>query len=157
MTMTSTHPDLPTKADDMFCFAVYAASHVINRAYAPLLKPLGLTYPQYITLTCLWETDGLGVGDLSRRMKMESSTLTPLLKRLERLGHIERRRGREDERQVFVFLTRSGKALRKKAPEVTACMIEATRLDIGTLQDLVGTLRRLTDNLGNEEPSAALR
>lgn len=148
--MTPTQSDLPTTADDMFCFAIYSASHVVNRAYTPLLKPLGLTYPQYITLTVLWKDDGLGVGELSRRLKMESSTLTPLLKRLEQQGHIERRRGTEDERQVFVFLTKSGRALQRKAPHVTVCMIEATGLDLQKLQDLVGTLRLLTDNLAPE-------
>ena len=152
MTMTATQSDLPTTADEMFCFAIYAASHVINRAYTPLLKPLGLTYPQYVTLTFLWQEDGLGVGELSRRLKMESSTLTPLLKRLERLGHIERRRGTEDERQVFVFLTKSGRALRKQAPKVTACMIESTGIGLDDLGGLVDTLRRLTVNLGNAQP-----
>ncbi|MCR9137487.1 MAG: MarR family transcriptional regulator [Alphaproteobacteria bacterium] len=138
---------LPSRADDMFCFSVYSASHVINRAYAPLLRPLGLTYPQYIALTFLWEQDGLGVGDLSRRLKMESSTVTPLLKRLQQLGHIERKRGTEDERQVFVTLTESGKALKDKAPRITACVVESTGLEPTVLEDLVTTLSRLTDNL----------
>jgi len=141
---------LPTEAEDMFCFAVYAASHVINRAYTPLLRPLGLTYPQYIALTFLWAEDPLGVGDLARRLKMESSTVTPLLKRLEQLGHIERRRSTRDERQVFAHLTESGRALRKKAPEITACMVGATGLPPQALDDLVTTLGQLTNNLARD-------
>lgn len=144
---------LPTKAEDMFCFAVYAASHVINRAYTPLLRPLGLTYPQYIALTFLWAEDPLGVGDLARRLKMESSTVTPLLKRLQQLGHIERRRGKRDERQVFVHLTESGRALQKKAPEITACMVGETGLTHQALDDLVTTLGQLTDNLARDAQS----
>lgn len=153
MTKKLSMSDLPTKAEDMFCFAVYSASHAINRAYTPLLKTLGLTYPQYITLTFLWDRDGVGVGDLSRSLKMESSTMTPLLKRLEQLGHIERRRGTDDERQVFVYLTESGKAIRHRAPEITACMIEASKLDLDSLDDLVKTLGRLTDNLTQNKPT----
>lgn len=151
MPKQSAGPDLPTRAEDMFCFSVYAASHVINRAYTPLLRPLGLTYPQYIALTFLWAEDGLGVGDLARRLKMESSTVTPLLKRLQQLGHIERRRSTQDERQVFVHLTKSGKALKQEAPEITACMVEATGLQPETLSNLVATLGQLTDNLADEQ------
>lgn len=150
MNAKATPATLPSRAEDMFCFSVYSASHVINRAYAPLLRPLGLTYPQYIALTFLWELDGLGVGDLSRRLKMESSTVTPLLKRLQQLGHIERKRGTEDERQVFVYLTKSGKALKNEAPRITACMVESTGLEPKALDQLVTTLGRLTDNLAQD-------
>lgn len=153
MTRNSPRADLPTTADEMFCFAVYAASHAINRTYSPLLRPLGLTYPQYITLTFLWQTDGLSVGDLSKRLKMESSTMTPLLKRLEQLGHIERQRSSKDERLVFVFLTESGKALKKRAPEITACMIDSTSFGLDQLHDLVTTLSQLTGNLENDKHS----
>lgn len=143
--------DLPTnvlaKADELFCFSVYSAAHVINRAYTPLLKPLGLTYPQYITLTLLWEEDGQSVGQLAKRLKMESSTLTPLLKRLEKLGSVTRKRGVEDERQVFVFLTESGKVLQEHAPRITECLISATGLDMERLEALVATLGELTENL----------
>lgn len=140
----------PTKADELFCFSVYSAAHVINRAYTPLLKPLGLTYPQYITLTLLWEEDGQSVGHLAKRLKMESSTLTPLLKRLERLGSVTRKRGVEDERQVFVHLTESGRALQKHAPRITECLISATGLDMERLEALVATLGELTENLAAE-------
>lgn len=144
--------DLPSKADELFCFAVYSAAHVINRAYTPLLKPLGLTYPQYITLTLLWERDGQSVGQLARRLKMESSTLTPLLKRLEKLEAVTRRRGTDDERQVFVYLSDKGRALQDHAPRITECLISATGLEIGQLQELVVTLGELTENLAADKP-----
>jgi len=140
--------DLPTSPDQMFCFAVYSASHVINRAYAPHLKALGLTYPQYIALTFLWQSDGQSVGALSKQMRMETSTLTPLLKRLEGLGHIRRERGLDDERQVFVHLTKTGAALKRKAPEITACMVDATGFELEALDALVASLNELRDTLG---------
>lgn len=132
---------------DMFCHAVYSATHVINQRYAPLLKPLGLTYPQYISLLILEESDGLTVGQVSGQMKMATSTVTPLLKRLEALGHVERRRQKDDERKVLVFLTVSGRALLKKAPAITECMIGGTQLPEDDLQQLVSLLRRLSENL----------
>ncbi|MCX8509756.1 MAG: MarR family transcriptional regulator, partial [Rhodobacteraceae bacterium] len=135
--------DLPVRAEDMFCFAAYAASHAINRAYGPLLKPLGLTYPQYILLTFLWAEDGQTIGGLARHFRMESSTLTPLVKRLEVLGHVERRRSIADERQVFVFLTGRGRALSEQAPEITRCIIAATGMEASRLDDLVRTLGQL--------------
>lgn len=144
--------NLPTRAEDMFCHAVYVASHMINRAYTPHLASLGLTYPQYITLTLLWEEDGQAVGKLASRLKMETSTLTPLLKRLESHGHVKRKRGKADERQVFVFLTKSGMELRSKAPKITACMIEATGLKVDELQALVDSLTTLTAGLEQNSP-----
>lgn len=139
--------DLPTKTDELFCFSVYNAAHLINRTYTPLLKPLGLTYPQYITLTLLWEQDGQSVGQLAGRLKMESSTLTPLLKRLEKLGAVSRKRGTDDERQVFVHLSEMGRKLQEHAPRITQCVISATGIEIGQLQQLVATLNELTENL----------
>ncbi|MEM7467301.1 MAG: MarR family transcriptional regulator [Pseudomonadota bacterium] len=139
--------EIPENARDMFCFAVYGATHAINRAYTPLLKPLGLTYPQYITLTLLWEKDGQSVNEIAKQLGMESNTLTPLLKRLEASGHLTRNRGAEDERQVFVFLTNSGKALKKEAREITRCMITATGMSYADLDELVDRLTNLTHNL----------
>lgn len=147
MNNKSRQRELPTDPDEMFCFAVYSASHAINRAYLSHLKPLNLTYPQYITLHYLWKSDGQNVGELSKHMKMESNTMTPLLKRLEQLGHIERKRSRTDERIVQVYLTPTGKALKKEAPKITSCMIDATHLEAENLQSLVRMLGRLADNL----------
>ncbi|MEX0350136.1 MAG: MarR family winged helix-turn-helix transcriptional regulator [Paracoccaceae bacterium] len=141
------HSELPSRAQDMFCHSVYVASHVINRAYTPHLKKLGLTYPQYITLTLLWEKDGQSVGALAGQLRMETSTLTPLIKRLEALGHVQRRRGETDERQVFVHLTGPGRALQAQAPGITACMVEGTGLTTQELDSLQALLGRLSDGL----------
>lgn len=147
MSETISIDDLPTSAEELICFTVYSAGHAFSRAYAPLLRKLNLTYPQYITLTILWAEDGLSVGALCERLRLESSTVTPLLKRLESLGHIERKRGTKDERQVFVYLTKSGSSLQRHAGDITRCIIEATGYDLDTLDSLVKTIATLRDNL----------
>lgn len=131
---------LPSRIEDLICFSLYSANHAMNRAYKPYLTELGLTYPQYIALTALWAEDGVTVGTLCDRLMMETSTLTPLLKRLEKQGHVERRRGEGDERQVFVHLTKTGRALENKAPTITACIVEATGQSEATLETLVKTI-----------------
>lgn len=138
---------LPTKARDMFCHATYTAAHAINRAYAPHLQALGLTYPQYITLTLLWEEDGQKVNDLARQLHMETNTVTPLIKRLEGLGHVTRRKDDKDGRAVVVSLTEQGKELKASAKTITACMIEAASLSHTELTQLHSLLIRLRDGL----------
>ena len=145
--MTSSAPDLPERAEDMICFAVYAASHAMTRAYQPMLKPLGLTYPQYLVLTVLWAEDIQTVGALGRWLGIESNTLTPLLKRLEATGHVKRRRGEDDERRVFVSLTSQGATLKEKAPEITRRIIESTGMGLDDLTQLVETLSRMKQSL----------
>ncbi|WP_371224695.1 MarR family winged helix-turn-helix transcriptional regulator [Roseovarius sp. 2305UL8-3] len=142
--------DLPTRAEEMFCFAVYTASHAVNRAYTPHLKALGLTYPQYITLTLLWEKDGQRINDLARLMRMETNTVTPLVKRLEALGHVTRTPSKTDRRAVTIHLTPSGRALRKAAPSITRCMIDGTGLSLDELTRLQTLLFKLRDGLQNE-------
>ncbi len=93
------------------CFAVYSANLAFNRAYKPLFEGLGLTYPQYVALVALNEEDGQTVSQLGQKLFLESSTLTPLLKRLEANGYVTRRRDSEDERQVRVSLTPRGKSV----------------------------------------------
>ncbi len=112
------------RLDDLLCFAVYTASRALTRAYGPLLEPLGLTYPQYLTMIVLWEEDGVSVKRLGQRLALDSGTLTPLLKRLEQRGLISRARSDADERVVVVRLTQPGKALQakaKKIPEELGC------------------------------------
>lgn len=112
------------RLDQQLCFALYAASRAVTRAYAPLLEPLGLTYPQYLVLLVLWEDDGVSVKQLGERLFLDSATLTPLLKRLEQQGLVTRRRAEHDERVVQIELTEAGRALRAKArrvPEALAC------------------------------------
>ncbi|KIC09774.1 hypothetical protein RA19_13435 [Leisingera sp. ANG-M1] len=141
------HADIPTRADDLFCYGLYTASHAVNRAYAPHLKALGLTYPQYITLTLLWEEDGRQVNTLAQKLGMETSTLTPLVKRLEAMGHVTRSKSALDGRAVEVRLTDAGKALSQQAPAVTACMIGHSGLSVAELEELQALLFKLRDGL----------
>lgn len=106
--------------DNQLCFALYATSRQVTRLYQPLLEPLGLTYPQYIVLLILWEDAPCTVSHIGKRALLATNTLTPLLKRLELLGFLERRRGEQDERVVNIVLTTKGKALRAKC----ACIPE---------------------------------
>lgn len=119
--------------DAQFCFAVYSAGHALNRAYKPLLDELGVTYPQYLVLLTLWAQDGQSVGGIGERLMLESSTLTPLLKRLEVAGLIKRTRNPDDERQVQVRLTPRGRRLREKAQKVPKSILKATQCDAETL------------------------
>ncbi len=102
--------------DQLLCFSLYSASMAINRTYKPLLDELGITYPQYLVLNVLWEEDGRTVGSIAERLALESSTITPLVKRLEAASLVTRTRNREDERRVLVALTRRGRELREKKP-----------------------------------------
>jgi DNA-binding MarR family transcriptional regulator len=110
--------DRRLELDSQLCFALYAASRAVIRAYDPLLAPLGVTYPQYLTLLVLWESDDISVGALGDRLSLDSATLTPLLKRLEQQGLVERRRNPDDERVVLVALTAKGRGLRVRAREI---------------------------------------
>lgn len=139
--------DLPETPDELFCLAVYRASHAINRAYSPHLRRLGLTYPQYICLQFLWQRDQRTVGDLAQGLGMETNTLTPLLKRMEAQGLVVRRRSDADARQVLITLTDAGQDLSQHAPEITRCMVEATGLSPDALAQLVQTLDDLSGAL----------
>lgn len=108
----------PLKLENQLCFPLYAASREIVKKYTPFLKSINLTYTQYITMMALWEKRQIGVKRLGGMLFLDSGTLTPLLKRLESLGLITRRRDSEDERGVTVSITEEGIALRKKALKI---------------------------------------
>lgn len=133
--------------DAMICFAVYSAGHAFNRVYKPLLDALGLTYPQYLVMVALWAEDDQTVGALGDKMFLESSTLTPLIKRLEAMGLVARARDPADERQVRVRLTPTGGALRAKARDVPACILEASGLSEAELLRLQGEIAAVRDAL----------
>jgi DNA-binding MarR family transcriptional regulator len=133
-------PDDAVRLGEFLCFAVYSASHAFNRVYKPLLDELGLTYPQYLAMVLLWEQDDQTVGSLGEKLFLESSTLTPLLKRLEALGQVKRTRDPVDERQVRVRLTDKGRAMREKAGEIPDCILEASGLEIDELRRLQSEL-----------------
>ena len=103
------------KLSDFLCFAIYSANLALNKAYKPLLEELGLTYTQYIAIIALWEEDEQTVSSLGEKLFLESNTLTPILKKLEAMGYVRRRRDSEDERQVRVALTEAGHRLRQSA------------------------------------------
>ncbi len=110
-----TEAEDPLVLDNQLCFALYSASLQMTKLYKPLLEKLGLTYPQYVTMLSLWETDGVTVGALGERLFLDSGTLTPLLKRLEAAGLVTRTRNADDERQVLIRLTAKGRGLKQKA------------------------------------------
>jgi MarR family transcriptional regulator, organic hydroperoxide resistance regulator len=117
--------DVMLRLENQLCFAVHSAAHAFARAYKPLLDPLDLTYPQYLVLLRLWEQDGQTVSELGAPLFLDSGTLTPLLKRIEKAGLVTRSRDKIDERQVRVVLTPKGDALREKArgfPHAMGCL-----------------------------------
>lgn len=136
----------PSGLGDFLCFAVYSANLAFGRAYWPILDRLGLTYTQYVTLVALSEGDEQTVGDLGEKLFLESNTLTPILKKLESLGYVDRRRDPADERQVRVKLTPAGRKLREQVENDAAGLVGATGLgaDFGKVQK---TVARLRDNL----------
>jgi len=134
----------PLPLDDQLCFSLYSASMAVNRAYKPVLDTLGITYPQYLVLHVLWESDGRTVGAIAERLALDSSTITPLVKRLETSGLLTRARNPKDERQVQVRLTDRGRAIREQC----GCLGEAivsrsgmSYLDLGALNVQVQALR----------------
>lgn len=125
------------------CFALYSTSHAFSRLYRPLLDPLGLTYPQFLAMVALWEKDDQTVGELGARLLLESNTLTPLLKRLESLGHVVRRRDADDERQVRIRLTEGGRALESQARDVPRCIGEALGMTAEEAEALTASVTEL--------------
>lgn len=133
----------PFTLDEQLCFALYGAGIAINRAYKPLLDGLGLTYPQYLVLSALWESDGLTVGAIGTRLALEPSTITPLVKRLELAGLVERQRSAQDERQVHVHLTTNGRELRAR----TRCLAETLGERSGMSAQELGALNKQVQRL----------
>tara|TARA_R110001606_G_scaffold291242_1_gene439100 strand:- start:142 stop:612 length:471 start_codon:yes stop_codon:yes gene_type:complete len=130
--------------EEMLCFDLYSTHHAVGQVYKTLLAPLGLTYPQYLVMLILWEGDRLTVGAISQRMHLESSTLTPLIKRLETQGLVTRKRDRADERKVRVTLTETGAGMHQAAKHIPDCIMEAFGLplaDLVKLHAVLGTVR----------------
>lgn len=137
----------PPNLDDLLCFAVHSTGFAFNRIYRQALQKHGLTYPQYLVMVALWGTDSVTVGHLGEQLALETSTLTPLLKRLEALGLLTRRRSEDDERRVNVTTTAKGRALRREAAEVTRCIVESAGLQLSDFVRLTQDLRALRLNL----------
>ena len=130
---------------DFLCFAIYSANLAYGRAYKPILEELGLTYTQYIAIVALWEEDDQTVGALGEKMFLESNTLTPILKKLEAMGYLTRRRDPGDERQVRVRLTEAGRRLREKGLNMT--LVRQTALPIEGFPNLQKAVSGLGDSL----------
>ena len=106
------------KLANQLCFPLYAAARNVTGLYTPWLKPLGLTYTQYIVLLVLWEHDGVSVTEIGEKLMLDNGTLSPLLKKMEQAGYVARRRCREDDRVVEITLTEAGRALQEKAKDI---------------------------------------
>jgi DNA-binding MarR family transcriptional regulator len=147
--------DDPLKLDLQLCFPLYAAARAVTQAYSPLLSKLGLTYPQYLVMLVLWETDGVTVKELGERLFLDSGTLTPLLKRLEALGMVKRERSTEDARSVHVHLSAQGRTLRRKAVAIPEAMVCKMGLSLEELSRLREDVQRLFSMLSKSqsEPS----
>ena len=139
--------DANLRLDRQLCFPLYAASNLLTRRYQPKLSRLGLTYPQYLTLLILWENSPSSVGDLGRRLYLDSGTLTPLLKRLEAAGVIRRWRDPEDERRVLIELTDARRALKRKARDVPTSLMIGLDMSRRELQALRSAVQRLVTAL----------
>ncbi|GAC1481404.1 MAG: MarR family transcriptional regulator [Pseudarthrobacter sp.] len=137
------------RLDRQVCFALYSASRAATAVYRPVLEDLGLTYPQYLVMLVLWESEPTGVKELGRELGLDSGTLSPLLKRLEGMGLVERCRSGEDERRVAVHLTQAGRSLSSKATAIPQRLAEAAGLSDVELEELRSTLERLTAALYN--------
>ncbi|WP_415975462.1 MarR family winged helix-turn-helix transcriptional regulator [Rhodococcus sp. 077-4] len=133
--------------DRQVCFALYSASRATTAVYRPMLDKLGVTYPQYLVLLVLWEQDGRGVKDICAELDLDTGTLSPLLKRLEGLGLIERRRLSTDERRVEIHLTDTGSALRAHALDIPRQLAEKTGMNVDDLVRLKESLDALTNAL----------
>jgi DNA-binding MarR family transcriptional regulator len=133
--------------DDQLCFDLYAASRAVTAAYRPALTELGLTYPQYLVLIVLWEHESLTVRELATHLRLDHGTLTPLLKRMEASGLIERRRDNVDERYVVVSLAGKGESLRQHAERIQCDMKDQLGLGPDEFEELQATLRLLTSRV----------
>ena len=139
--------DLPLLLGNQLCFAVYSTAHAFNRFYKPLLDRLSLTYPQYLVMLVLWEQDGMSVKEIGERLFLDSGTLTPLLKRMERAGLVRRTRSSEDERQVIVALTPLGEGLKEKARSLPLSILAASQCSVAELVALKNEVEALRDKL----------
>ncbi|WP_191831641.1 MarR family winged helix-turn-helix transcriptional regulator [Pseudomonas fluorescens] len=145
MKPTETAMPADLKLSEFLCFAVYSSNLAFGKAYKPKLERLGLTYTQYITLVALWEQDDQTVGSLGEKLFLESNTLTPILKKLEVMGYVQRQRDPEDERQVRIRLTASGRQLRDEGSDVD--LFEATGLTVEEFTQVQRAVVKLRDNL----------
>lgn len=136
----------PLGIDNQLCFPLYAAAKEVVKKYTPYLKPLGLTYTQYITMMIMWEEKEVTAAHLGERLHLDSGTLTPMLKKMEQGGLITRQRSSVDERNLVVSITQQGEDLRRKALKVPAQMAQCVNLTAEEATTLYGLLYKILDN-----------
>ncbi|MCG8285599.1 MarR family transcriptional regulator [Acinetobacter seifertii] len=135
------------KLENQLCFLIYSTNLALNQLYRKLLTPLGITYPQYLVMLVLWEKDEITVSEIGNKLFLESSTLTPILKKLEAMQLVNRTRSKEDERQVIITLSKKGKKLKEQAINIPAYILEASSCDMTTLLGLKDQLTQLRTNI----------
>ncbi|HEE6025348.1 MarR family transcriptional regulator [Acinetobacter baumannii] len=135
------------KLENQLCFLIYSTNLALNQLYRKLLTPLGITYPQYLVMLVLWEKDEITVSEIGSKLFLESSTLTPILKKLETLQLLNRTRSKEDERQVIITLSEKGKKLKEQAVNIPTHILEASSCDTATLLGLKDQLTQLRTNI----------
>lgn len=135
------------KLENQLCFSVYSAAHAFAQAYKQHLEPMGVTYPQYLVMLLLWDQDGRSVNALGQPLHLDSGTLTPLLKRMEKAGFVTRQRDAKDERITRIYLTPHGKALQDKARAIPEALLCASGLALDGLIDLRDQLTVVGQNL----------
>ena len=134
------------KLKNQLCFPLYAAARNVTNLYTPYLRPLGLTYTQYIAFLALWAGDGITVGELCETLMLDNGTISPLLKKMQQAGYIERTRSERDDRVVVITLTEAGKALQEQTKDVPAKVASCLALPPEKAQTLYGLLYELLDN-----------
>lgn len=145
--------DRQLQLSNQICFPIYSASRLITKAYKPYLDKLGLTYPQYLVLLVLWENDDLSVNQITEKLLLNTNTLSPLLKRMEKMDLLQRSRSIEDERSVIIQLTANGKKLKKKAlpiPEKLIGELVTDQIQIEDMLQLKNTLCQLITAMSNK-------
>ncbi|MBD3905780.1 MarR family transcriptional regulator [Chryseobacterium sp. Ch-15] len=138
------------KLENQICFPLYVIAKQITGLYRPFLDELDITYPQYLVMMTLWENDGLAVNNIGEKLYLDSGTLTPLLKRLEAKGFIMRKRKKEDERVVQVFISESGKALQLKACEIPAKMHQKVGVSKEDWAELSNSVKKILNKIDNQ-------
>ena len=139
------------KLANQVCFPLYAAARSVVSLYTPFLKPLGLTYTQYLVFLILWEKDGITVGEICDRLMLDNGTVSPLLKKMQQAGYVDRKRSEDDDRVVIITLTEKGRTLQEKAKEVPVQVGQCIDLEPEKVQTLYALLYELLGNIENRK------
>ena len=146
-----TNADTALLLDSQLCFPLYACAREVVKRYRPFLDDIGLTYTQYIAMMVLWETPCISSKQLGRRLFLDSGTLTPVLKKLESMGYVNRKRDEKDERNLILSLTEAGEALKERAALIPLQMAACIRMEPQDAFQLYTLLHRLLDTMSQEE------